>query len=137
MYDSLNRRGDKIKNEEGVRTDIIHSMDSFIDNIQNIRKILLGISVSGIFLAPFAAGLSMYLLFHPKFFVILEEHDDFGSVLTVFFAGIFVVSGIWMYFGLKEYRQLNNWNNRYSRYLKKREKIEEEIASQYNLDEEK
>lgn len=121
---------------ESMRGGIINSMDSFIDNIQNIRKILLGISISGIFLAPFAAGLSIYLLFHPKFFVILEEHDDFGSVLTVLFAGIFVVSGIWMYFGLKEYRQLNNWNNRYSRYLKRRKEIEEEIVSQYNLDEE-
>ena len=123
--------------EDSIRGGIINSMDSFIDNIQNIRKVLLGISLSGLFLAPFAAGLSIYLLFHPKFFIILEEHDDFGSALTILFAGIFVISGIWMYFGLREYRQLKNWNNRYCNYLKKREEIEDEIASQYNLEEEK
>ena len=124
-------------NDDSERLSIINSMDSFIDNIQNIRKVLLGISLSGLFLAPFAAGLSIYLLFHPKFFIILEEHDDFGSALTILFAGIFVISGIWMYFGLRQYRQLNNWNNRYGNYLKKREEIDDEIASQYNLEEEK
>lgn len=55
-----------------TRQDILALLDSFIHQIQNIRRVLLGVSVSAIVLAPLAIALSVYLLVHPSFFAVLE-----------------------------------------------------------------
>jgi hypothetical protein len=58
-----------------TRQDILTLLDGFIQQIQNIRRILLGMSVSAIVLAPLAIALSVYLLFHPSFFAVLETEN--------------------------------------------------------------
>ena len=123
--------------EDENRTDIISAVDTFIEKIQNLRKIMLGVSVSAVILAPFAIGISIYLFTHPSFFVILEEQDEFGVFLAVMLAGIIVISGIWLYTGVRQYRSLSNWNQRYCSYLKKKQDLDSQIASEYHLDEDK
>lgn len=123
--------------EDENRSDIISTVDTFIEKIQNLRKTMLGVSVSAVILAPFAMGISIYLFVHPSFFVILEEKDEFGTFLSIMLAGIIVISGIWLYTGVRQYRSLSNWNQRYCRYLKKKQDLDSQIASEYHLDEDK
>ena len=123
--------------EDKNRTDIISTVDTFIEKIQSLRKIMLGVSVSAVILAPFAIGISIYLFTHPSFFVILEEQDEFGVFLVVMLAGIIVISGIWLYTGIRQYKSLSNWNHRYCSYLKKKQDLDSQIVSEYNLDENK
>ena len=123
--------------EDKNRTDIISTVDAFIEKIQSIRKIMLGVSVSAVILAPFAIGISIYLFTHPSFFIILEEQDEFGVFLVVMLAGIIVISGIWLYTGIRQYKSLSNWNHRYCSYLKKKQDLDSQIVSEYNLDENK
>ena len=66
-----------------ARQDILTLLDGFIQQIQHIRRILLGMSVSAIVLAPLAIALSVYLLFHPSFFTVLDTENEFVLVLTV------------------------------------------------------
>jgi hypothetical protein len=66
-----------------ARENILGLMDSFIEQITTIRKILLGVSISALLLAPLAIGLSVYLIFHPSFFAILEIENEFGLVLSI------------------------------------------------------
>jgi len=35
--------------------------------------------------------------------------------------------------GIQQFRSLNSWNKRYGSYLKKREELDKESASKYNL----
>ena len=98
---------------------------------------MLGVSISAVILAPFAIGLSIYLVTHPDFFTILEEKDEFGAFLSVMLAGIIVISGIWLFTGIRQYRSLSNWNNRYCSYLKKKQDLDSRIVSEYHLDEDK
>ena len=123
--------------EDENRTDIISTVDTFIEKIQNLRKIMLGVSVSAVILAPFAIGISIYLFTHPSFFIILEEQDEFGVFLAVMLAGIIVISGIWLYTGVRQYKSLSNWNQRYCTYMKKKHDLDSQIASEYHLDEDK
>ena len=53
--------------DKPLRHDILTLMDSFIEQIQQIRRILIGMSVSAIVLAPLALALSLYLILHPSF----------------------------------------------------------------------
>ena len=116
------------------RNDILSSMDRFIDKIQELRSIMLGVSLSAVILAPFAIGISLYLITHPRFLTMVENENEFGYLLVILLTGIFVVSGIWLYTGIKQFRSLSLWNNRYCSYLKKKEELDDSISSKFSLD---
>lgn len=120
---------------EYSNADILGTLDYIIEKIQNLRKIMIGVSISGLVLAPFAIALTLYLATHPKFFDILEDRDEFGVFLSILLAGIVVISGIWLYTGIRQYLSLSSWNSRYSGYLNKKEELDRSISKEYNLHE--
>jgi uncharacterized membrane protein (DUF106 family) len=124
------------ENNRTSRQDILGLMDAFISQIQQIRKILLGMSVSAIVLAPLAIALSIYLLVHPSFFAVLEIENEFGLVLSILLGAVIIISGIWLVTGVKEYRSMNVWKNRYNEYQKEKEELDRRIASRFGLDQE-
>jgi hypothetical protein len=124
------------ENNRTSRQDILGLMDAFISQIQQIRKILLGMSVSAIVLAPLAIALSIYLLVHPSFFAVLEIENEFGLVLSILLGAVIIISGIWLVTGVREYRSMNVWKNRYNEYQKEKEELDRRIASRFGLDQE-
>ena len=119
-----------------TRQGILALLDEFIQQIQSIRRILLGMSVSAIVLAPLAIALSIYLLFHPSFFAILERENEFGLVLTVLLGAVIITSGIWLVTGIRQYYSMSQWKKRYEEYMREKEAIDRKIASQFGLDQE-
>ena len=117
------------------RNDILRSMDSFIEKIQQIKGMMLGVSLSALILAPFAIGISLYLVTHPKFLNLVENEGEFALMLILFITVVLVTSGIWLVTGIQQFRSLNSWNKRYCNYLKKRENLDDSIVSKYHLDE--
>ena len=120
---------------EYSNSDILGTIDYIIEKIQNQRKIMLGVSISAVALAPFALALTVYLASHPRFFDILEDKDEFGVILSILLAGILVISGIWLYTGIRQYISLSSWNKRYSGYRNKKEELDRSISKEYHLDE--
>jgi hypothetical protein len=118
------------------RRDILKLMDTFIDQIQEIRKVLLGMSVSAILLAPLAITLSIYLLLHPSFFAILEIENDFGLVLSILLGAVISSSVTWLLTGIRQYRSMSMWKGRYKEYVKEKEELDRKIASRFGLDQE-
>jgi hypothetical protein len=117
-----------------ARQDILTVLDSFIQHVHHIRKILLGVSVTAIILAPLAIVLSVYLLFHPSFFAVLETEDEFGLVLTVLLGAVIITSGTWLFTGIRQYHSMTQWKKRYEEYRREKEAIDTKIASQFGLD---
>jgi hypothetical protein len=117
-----------------TRQDILSLLDSFIHQIQHIRRILLGMSVSAIVLAPLAIALSVYLLFHPTFFAILATENEFGLVLTVLLGAVIITSGTWLVTGVRQYYSMSQWKKRYEEYRREKEAIDKKIASQFGVD---
>ncbi len=116
------------------RHDILSLLDNFIDQIHQIRRTLLGVSISALVLSPLAIALSIYLMLHPSFFAILEIENEFGLVLSVLLGAVIVISSIWLITGIRQYRSLSSWNNRYKEYVEEKQKIDKMIESQYGLD---
>ncbi len=116
------------------RQDVLDLLDSFIYQIQRIRKIMLGMSVSAIVLAPLAIGLSVYLMFHPSFFAVLEIENEFGLVLSILLGAVVIISGIWLSTGIRQYRSMSIWKNHYREYVKEKEEVDRKIATQFGLD---
>lgn len=117
-----------------LRQDILTLIEDFIDQIQRIRKILFGMSLSAIVLAPLAMALSVYLMLHPSFFTVLEIENDFGLVLIILLGAVIMISGIWLFTGIKQYRSMSTWKGRYDQYSQKKEEIDRKIADQFGLD---
>ena len=120
---------------EYSRSDILGTIDYIIEKIQDLKKVMLGVSVSALVLAPFAIGLSIYLMSHPTFFYLLDTKDEFGVFLSILLGGIIVISGIWLYTGIRQYVSLSSWNKRYRNYISKKEELDSSISREYNLDE--
>ena len=118
------------------RNNILSSMDVFIDKIQHIRSLMLGVSLSALILAPLAIGISSYLITHPKFLHLIENEREFSLMLVVLLVVVLVTSGIWLVTGLQQFRSLSSWNKRYCDYLEKRKDLDNSISAKYNLDEE-
>jgi len=118
------------------RADVLGLMDSFIDRMLEIRKILLGVSVSALILAPFAIGLSIFLITHPRFFHVLQREYQFGEILSILLGVMISVSIVWIITGIRQYRTMKSWNEQYKEYLKQKDEINKKIASDYGLDEE-
>ncbi|HEU5221465.1 MAG TPA: hypothetical protein VFU58_05340 [Candidatus Nitrosotalea sp.] len=116
------------------RLDVLDLMDSFIQKILELRRILLGVSISGFILAPFAIGLSIFLLTHNHFFIVLEREYDFGVALSILLGLVIAISTGWMVTGIRQYKTLKSWNKKYQEYLQQKDEIDKKIASQYGLD---
>lgn len=114
------------------RHDILSLLDNFIEQIHQIRSTLLGVSVSALVLSPLAIALSIYLMLHPSFFAILEIENEFGLVLSVLLAAVIIISLIWFITGMRQYRSLSSWNNRYKEYIEEKQKLDKMIESQYS-----
>jgi hypothetical protein len=123
---------DKIQSS---RFDVLDLMDSFIKKILELRRILLGVSISGFILAPLAIGLSIFLITHPHFFIVLEREYEFGMALSILLGVVIAISVGWMITGIRQYKTLKSWNKKYQEYQQQKDEIDKKIASQYGLDE--
>jgi hypothetical protein len=142
MDDRAGNHGDNenfVNDDEDVlsntaRANLLTLMDTFIQQILNIRKTLLGVSISALILAPIAIGLSVYLISHPSFFAILEIENEFGTVLSVLLVAVIVISCVWLYAGIKQYKKIGSWSSRYNAYLNEKREINRKISSQFGLE---
>jgi hypothetical protein len=116
------------------RLDLLDLMDNFIAKILEIRRILLGVSISGFILAPLAIGLSIFLITHQHFFIVLEREYDFGVALSILLGVVIAISVGWMITGFRQYKTLKSWNKKYDEYKQQKDDIDRKIASQYGLD---
>jgi hypothetical protein len=127
---------DNNQTPQSARQNTLGLFDNFIEHMQQIRRILLGMSVSAIVIAPLSIALSIYVLLHPSFFAVLEMQSEFGLVLCIFLGSVITISGIWFFTGIKQYRSIAAlWQSRYNEYVKEKNKIDKEIASRFGLDE--
>jgi hypothetical protein len=70
-------------------------------------------------------------MLHPSFFAILEIENEFGLVLSVLLGAVIIISSIWLITGIRQYRSLSSWNNRYKDYIEEKQKLDKMIESQY------
>ncbi len=122
--------------DHSSRTDILKMLDTFIDQMSNIRKTLKAKSISALILAPLALALSLYLIRHPSFLGLMDARDEFGIVLVTLLSSVIVISSIWIVTGIRQYRLIDSWSKRYDEYIQRKEEIDKEIASNFGVAEE-
>lgn len=124
---------DELKKMTTARADILNLIDSFIDQMSKIRAVLKGVSVSALIIAPLAIGLSLFLVSHPSFFAVIDRESEFGLILVILLVSVIVISSIWIIIGIRQYRMVTSWNERYSNYVSNKEEIDRKIALDLGL----
>jgi len=117
---------------------VVHLINRFVEQMLQTKKIFaitLYLSICSIIIAPVAVGLSIYLLQHPSFFVVLEKENEFGLVLGGLLIAVIIVFSSWFVIGIKQYLSIKSWNKKYSIYSKKKKELDRDIVSEYGLDE--
>ena len=114
-----------------TKNNILTLMDNFIEQIFQIRRTLLGVSICALILSPIAIGLSIFLIRHPSFFSILEIQNEFGAILGFLLVAMISISSIWLITGTREYRKISSWNKRYKEFMSEKEQIDRKLASKY------
>ena len=130
----MSKFADERKRLNTSRHDVLSIVDDFIEQIFQIRKILRVVSISAMILGPLAIALSVYLVWNPSFFAILEIENEFGLVLSILLGAVIIISLIWFITGIRQYHLIGSWNKRYNEYIKEKQEIDKTIASQYGLD---
>ena len=133
-YCRMSKFADERKRLNTSRHDVLSIVDDFIEQIFQIRKTLRGVSISAIVLGPLAIALSVYLVWNPSFFAILEIENEFGLVLSILLGAVIIISLLWLITGIRQYRLIGSRNKRYNEYIKEKQEIDKSIASQYGLD---
>jgi hypothetical protein len=133
-YGDDNSEYNDAPNMSSSRQQVLSVLDSFIEQILKIRRTLLGVSISSLILAPLAIGLSVFLLRHPSFFVILEIENEFGLILSILLGSVIVISSLWLIAGIRQYRSVGSWNKKYKAYQQDKQELDRKIAAQFVLD---
>ncbi len=131
----MSKDTDTNANDSPSRQNVLDIIESFINDIVVIRRTLVGFSLSALFLAPFAIALSLYLMFHPSFFSVLQNHGDFGMYLVMLLVSIVVISLAWIALGIRQYRFMGTWSKGYLEYIGRKELMDNRFSSQFNLEE--
>lgn len=118
------------------RMNILSIVEDFIYQVHEIRRVLLGVSMSAIILAPLALALSAYLFLHPSFFAVLDIENEFGLVLSMLLGAVIIISVIWLITGIRQYRSMSSWKSKYVQYQKEKEEMDRKIAEKFGLNEE-
>ena len=116
------------------RNNILHLLDSFIEQIHKIRKFLLGVSVSSIILAPIAILLAVYLFTHQSFFRVVEAESEFGFGLIILLSAVIIISSITFVTGIIQYKQIGSWHKKYESYKKEKDEVEQYISNKFQFD---
>ena len=131
----MSKDTDTNENDSPSRQNVLDIIESFINGIVVIRRTLVGFSLSALFLAPFAISLSLYLMFHPLFFSVLERHGDFALYLIMLLISIVVISFAWIALGIRQYRVMGRWGKEYREYIGRKELMDKRFSSQFDLEE--
>ena len=115
------------------RNNILSLLDSFIEQIRNIRKFLIGVSISSIILAPIAISLSLYLFTHQSFFRIVETESEFGFGLIILLSSVIIISSILFVTGIIQYKQIDSWHKKYESYKKEKDDVEQYISNKFKF----
>lgn len=116
------------------RTNTLTLLDSFIDQIDKIRKFLIGVSISSVILTPIAISLAIFLFSHPSFFRILESESDFGLGLAVLLSSVIIISSILFVTGILQFRQIGSWHKKYEVFKKDKDDLNNYIAKKFKME---
>ena len=114
--------------EEERKPTLLETLDDLIFHMNNARTIFVILGVSSIVLAPIAIVVAAFFLLHPFFLrsLIIRE-PVVGISFLIYLVLTVIMSALWLIVGLREYRFLSRWDQRFRSFLSLKERIDREL----------
>ena len=108
---------------------LLETVDDLIFHMNDARVRFMILSFSSLIVAPVSIFVAILFIFHPLFLrVLLVRVPTVGIITSLYVTLTAIISAVWLYVGVKEYRFLSRWNNRFKRFVSLREQVDREIA---------
>lgn len=107
---------------------IFEILDDIIYHLNTSKRIFSILILSAFILAPITLILAGIIAGHPKllFFIINREPEVVFIVILHIIVTI-MMSILWLAIGIKEYAFFNRWEERFKRFMEKRERVDKEL----------
>ena len=114
--------------EEETKPTLLETLDDLMFHMNNARTIFVILGVSSIVLAPIAIVVAAFFLLHPFFLrsLIIRE-PVVGISFLIYLVLTVIMSALWLIVGLREYRFLSRWDQRFRSFLSLKERIDREL----------
>ena len=110
-------------------------MDDLISHMNDARKRFRILTFSSLIMAPIAIAIAVLVIVHPFYLRAFitgtptppEPFPPMWSTLLFYVVLTMTLCFIWLYVGLKEYRFLSRWNDRYKRFITLQKQVDREL----------
>lgn len=111
------------------KENIFEVLDELIFHLNTTKSTFTFLIASALILAPITFIVAGVFVFHPRFLpLLLERVPQVGAIMFVFIGVSLVLAAIWLGIGIKERRFFARWNNRYSRFMSLKERMDKELG---------
>ncbi|MCP8308430.1 MAG: hypothetical protein H3Z54_07010 [archaeon] len=118
----------KSEEKTGERTSLLETIDDLIFHMNDARMLFVILSISSFIIAPISIIVAIVFALHPGLLILmLKSSPIFGIIFLIYIVFTVVVCLIWLYVGLREYRFLSRWNERFKKYMSLKERIDREL----------
>jgi hypothetical protein len=119
------------ESKENDRTNILELIDNLILHINSERLWFNLIVFSSVFIAPVSLFFTILLILRGKFLsIVFRVNPLIGFMVIGYFLLNFIMALLWLIVGIKEYRFLSKWNERFKKYFSLKEQIDRELQKE-------
>jgi len=113
------------------RTSLLETIDDLIFHMNDARATFIILSISSLIIAPIAIIMATVFITRPNFLRwLLNINPFFGIIFLIYIILVLILSSIWLFVGLREYRFLSKWNERFKKYMSLKDRVDKEIQKE-------
>lgn len=113
---------------DNKRDSIFEVLDDLIFHLNTTKNMFSILIVSAFIIAPLSLIITSILFIHPRFLrFLLSRQPDIGIMLLIYSIISIILSAVWLYIGIREYRFFARWDNRFKRFVSLKRQIDKEL----------
>ncbi len=114
--------------EQERKPTLLETLDDLIFHMNSARSIFVVLGISSVILAPIAIVVAAFFLVHHFILRTLIIREPLvGILFPIYLVFTVIMSAVWLIVGLREYRFLSKWNQRFRGFLSLKERIDKEL----------
>ena len=130
---SRNRKEDSSENHPDT---LLETIDDLIFHLNDARSRFMILSITSLVMAPVAIIVAASMIVHPAFIRLLLIREPFAGLLFILYLALtLIISVTSLYVGVREYRFLSKWNERFRRFISLKDRIDRELEAQRKTEE--
>ncbi|MEM4245911.1 MAG: hypothetical protein QW390_01290 [Candidatus Bathyarchaeia archaeon] len=114
------------------KASLLELIDNLIAHVNSERGWFNALTLSSVIAAPVSLFFTALILFHPRILGhLLRLAPSLASILIIHLAVNLFLSALWLVIGVKEFKFLSRWNERFRAYFSLKEQLDRELSKEF------